>query len=225
MDIFCDIMKLAGSLICHQLPERSIYAEGMPLPLCARDTGIYLGVFTVVLFSMLFRRMGSDRQPSLPYAILLCLMMVPMMVDGTGSYLGLYITNNTARLFTGVFFGMPLGMFLIPIAHFKISGINKKRFLNNPLELAGIVAAGAMLCLAVLKCSIPWTVTSAVIIGSMLFLIGRVIYTLICLAWKGNGSLIFIKTAGAMTCVLFVMYLLSNHVFRAIESYFTGALR
>jgi len=32
-----------GSLICHQRPERSFYLFGVPLPVCARCTGIYAG--------------------------------------------------------------------------------------------------------------------------------------------------------------------------------------
>ena len=32
-----------GSLICHQLPERSFYFGGAQLPVCARCTGLYAG--------------------------------------------------------------------------------------------------------------------------------------------------------------------------------------
>ena len=33
----------AGSLICHQLPERSFHLQGFQLPVCARCLGIYGG--------------------------------------------------------------------------------------------------------------------------------------------------------------------------------------
>jgi len=40
----------AGSLICHQRPERSFHLLGTPLPVCARCAGIYAGAaITVVL--------------------------------------------------------------------------------------------------------------------------------------------------------------------------------
>ena len=33
----------AGSLICHQLPERSFHVQGSQLPVCARCVGLYGG--------------------------------------------------------------------------------------------------------------------------------------------------------------------------------------
>jgi uncharacterized membrane protein len=34
---------LLGSVVCHQIPERSFYASGVQFPVCARCTGLYLG--------------------------------------------------------------------------------------------------------------------------------------------------------------------------------------
>lgn len=33
----------AGSLICHQMPERSFHVDGFQLPVCGRCLGLYLG--------------------------------------------------------------------------------------------------------------------------------------------------------------------------------------
>ena len=38
-----------GSLVCHQLPERSFHLWSVPLPVCARCTGIYAGAAIAAL--------------------------------------------------------------------------------------------------------------------------------------------------------------------------------
>jgi uncharacterized membrane protein len=44
MDLAVSLIYLAGSVICHQLPERSFFlTNGVQLPVCARCTGLYLG--------------------------------------------------------------------------------------------------------------------------------------------------------------------------------------
>lgn len=37
------VVYTIGSLICHQIPERSFHLAGFQLPVCARCLGIYLG--------------------------------------------------------------------------------------------------------------------------------------------------------------------------------------
>jgi uncharacterized membrane protein len=37
------VMYAAGSLICHQLPDRSFHLESFQLPVCARCFGVYVG--------------------------------------------------------------------------------------------------------------------------------------------------------------------------------------
>jgi hypothetical protein len=41
-----------GSLICHQLPERSYRWWGAQMPVCARCAGIYLGAAAAAVFSL-----------------------------------------------------------------------------------------------------------------------------------------------------------------------------
>ncbi len=42
MDLFLALVDALGSLICHQLPERSFVVAGRQLPVCARCTGLYV---------------------------------------------------------------------------------------------------------------------------------------------------------------------------------------
>jgi uncharacterized membrane protein len=51
---------LAGSVLCHQLPERSFSLWGSQMPVCARCTGIYAGAAVSALMAIGARRL----QPS-----------------------------------------------------------------------------------------------------------------------------------------------------------------
>ena len=44
-----------GSLVCHQRPERSFYLFGVPMPVCARCAGIYVGAASVSVVMALVR--------------------------------------------------------------------------------------------------------------------------------------------------------------------------
>jgi uncharacterized membrane protein len=45
----------AGSVVCHQLPERSFFLWSAQWPVCARCTGIYFGAAVAALFAMTVR--------------------------------------------------------------------------------------------------------------------------------------------------------------------------
>ena len=50
-----------GSLLCHQLPERSFHFRGAQLPVCARCVGLYLGAATAAIGVAGMRRFGQRR--------------------------------------------------------------------------------------------------------------------------------------------------------------------
>jgi hypothetical protein len=52
---FALVMYAAGSLICHQRPERSFHLLGVQLPVCARCMGIYAGA-AIAACLLLMRR-------------------------------------------------------------------------------------------------------------------------------------------------------------------------
>jgi predicted membrane protein DUF2085 len=66
---FAFLVYAIGSLVCHQLPARSFHLWSVPLPVCARCTGIYAGaaIAAVVasLRSLQVRVTASVEAPSL----------------------------------------------------------------------------------------------------------------------------------------------------------------
>ncbi|HZG73408.1 MAG TPA: DUF2085 domain-containing protein [Chondromyces sp.] len=112
-----EIVTWFGRAICHQLPERSLTAGGHLLPVCARDTGIYIGLFSSLFYLMITKKYKSNAIPDVKTSLLLFLLLFPLMIDGFGSYLGLFESNNLRRIITGLLFGLPLPFFLVPLLH------------------------------------------------------------------------------------------------------------
>jgi uncharacterized membrane protein len=47
---------LLGSVVCHQIPERSFYLAGAQFPVCARCTGLYVGGLAGLGVWLVYRR-------------------------------------------------------------------------------------------------------------------------------------------------------------------------
>ena len=89
------VAYLAGSLVCHQLPERSFHIGAAQLPVCARCLGIYSGFLACVLVK--FQVPGSR------FAVVAG--AAPTAVTVAFEWLGLWQPSNLARALAGV----PLG--------------------------------------------------------------------------------------------------------------------
>ena len=110
-----EILHFFGRAICHQLEERSLQVSGEALVVCARDTGIYIGIFSTLLYLHLAKRRKSIKIPSIKTSLLLLLLLVPLMIDGLGSYSNVFESNNPRRLITGITFGIVLPYFIYPL--------------------------------------------------------------------------------------------------------------
>ena len=114
-------MSWLDSGICAQFASHSFYPGGEQLPLCARNTGIYLG-FLVTLTTLYGR--GKGRAQQLPrwslFAVLLA-GVTALAIDGINSFLldvgmqHLYTPNNLLRLATGLVTGLAMAMLLLPM--------------------------------------------------------------------------------------------------------------
>lgn len=96
--------------ICHQLPGRSFVIRGHPVALCHRCVGIWSAVpLAIVLFSLL-RRYDAILSARPGLAVLASL--VPLGIDWTADFTGLWTNTVLSRFLTGAIFGLVAGYFL-----------------------------------------------------------------------------------------------------------------
>ncbi len=118
-----DRLRALDGGICAQAPSHSFFPAGQQLPLCARNTGIYLG-FSLGFFTLLGSgRLLTTRLPRLPVAIALIACVGLMGIDGVNSLLNdlgaphLYHPQNLLRLITGLGAGVAMVAFIMPVTN------------------------------------------------------------------------------------------------------------
>lgn len=100
--------KLARIMGCHQKPERSFHFKGKPLPICARCTGILIGIFSSIIFFIFFPNIS-------PWFIFL--FLVPGLLDGFVQLKTKYRSNNFKRLITGILLGFGCVFHFVLVYH------------------------------------------------------------------------------------------------------------
>ncbi|MGQ9585530.1 MAG: DUF2085 domain-containing protein [Anaerolineae bacterium] len=105
------LLYAAGSLACHQRPERSLFLFGFPGAVCARDTGILAGLAGAAwVWTLVYRRRGAGFCPWW----YLGLAALPAAVDGGMQLLGLWESTNLLRLGTGMLLGGGVTFYIFP---------------------------------------------------------------------------------------------------------------
>jgi uncharacterized membrane protein len=130
-----EILHFFGGAICHQFEERSLKVSGEALAVCARDTGIYIGIFSTLIYLHFSKRKQRITIPSIKVSFLLLLFLVPLMIDGLGSYSHLFDSNNPRRLVTGIAFGLVLPYFIYPLLSKKNLNLESDAVLNKSKDL------------------------------------------------------------------------------------------
>ena len=100
------IYKVYG-LFCHQRPERTLWLAGQPMAFCARDTGLYGGLWVGMLVFAAWRR------PRLSGHVA-CILVLPLVLDGGSQLIGLRESVNWLRLATGLLAGAAAVWYLLP---------------------------------------------------------------------------------------------------------------
>jgi uncharacterized membrane protein len=136
--VFEQALQALGYGLCHQLPERSFFGGGVQVPVCARDTGIYLGF--VVGFAVLWLTTRGRRPSGFPSAtgwVVVALFIGSMVVDGVSSYGSWRTTTNLIRLFTGTAAGFGVAAIVYPLLNSELwADRNPERVLTPMWRLA-----------------------------------------------------------------------------------------
>ena len=97
---------------CHCRPDRSFFYKGKQFPICARCTGILVGMIAGIIMEFFY-------MPSVAVTIL---MMMPLTIDGAVQRTGKYESTNIRRLITGILFGIAL---ILLITHIFLAGYRR----------------------------------------------------------------------------------------------------
>jgi uncharacterized membrane protein len=121
MELLDSAMHWLGYGLCHQIPARSFVAGGVQLPVCARDTGIYVGfVLSLLVMAALDRGRRRSELPQMPVLAIGGALVLAMAWDGVTSYAGLRATSNDLRLATGLMCGWALPMVVVPLVNSQL---------------------------------------------------------------------------------------------------------
>lgn len=103
---------LQYAFMCHRMPERSFHFHGKQFPLCARCTGILIGYVIGLLILVTYGKLSL---------LLSFILIIPMIIDGTGQLFIKWESTNIRRLITGMMGGISIDFIIINFTMFFIN--------------------------------------------------------------------------------------------------------
>lgn len=100
--------RLLFRVLCHGIERRSLTMFDAAMPICARCTGIYIGLLAGVVAFMIFPLIEERIMRMTMYAAAL-----PMALDGMTQAFGLRESTNPLRLITGFVAAFALGIWAL----------------------------------------------------------------------------------------------------------------
>jgi uncharacterized membrane protein len=122
--VVASLAYVAGSVVCHQQPERSFHLAGVQLPVCARCTGLYIGGALGVLTWLIWRR---ARRPSpiaidpIRAALALAIASAPTAITVATAVAGIWDLSNASRATLALPLGFTAGAVLAAVASNDLS--------------------------------------------------------------------------------------------------------
>jgi len=110
-NVFALALYGAFSHLCHQIPERSFFIAGHQFAVCARCTGLYAGFTVATLCYPLLRSLKRTDMPPLRW---LLIAAVPLAIDFSLGFFGLWENTHLSRLLTGALLGSVAVFYVMP---------------------------------------------------------------------------------------------------------------
>lgn len=146
-----------GYAVCHQIPSRSFQINGQPISLCARCTGMYVGIFVGLAYQLLTGRRRSE-WPGKFKLFVFAVFFLAFAVDGSNSasalFFGrglLYEPNNLMRLITGTGMGLTMAGMVLPTFNQTIwKEYDPRPYFVSWRQFGGYLLTGAVSIIAIL---------------------------------------------------------------------------
>jgi uncharacterized membrane protein len=100
--------RLPFRLFCHGIASRCFVVWGVPMPICARCTAIYAGLFLGLLSFMAMPWMNEQ-----VLRVILFVSVLPLALDGITQLLHYRESTNALRSGTGLLVGLAFGMWAL----------------------------------------------------------------------------------------------------------------
>ena len=95
-------------VMCHGIERRCLTMFGVPMPICARCTAIYIGLIAGIAVFMLIPMIEERVMRVIVYAA-----AVPMLIDGLTQATGMRESTNLLRLITGFVAAFAFGLWTV----------------------------------------------------------------------------------------------------------------
>jgi uncharacterized membrane protein len=119
MDLVIAFAYAVGSVICHQLPDRSFFVDGRQLPVCARCTGLYVSGLAGVAGWLLVKSACRWRAIVVPPRTALWIVVgagVPTAISYFAGVIGAWDGSNVTRALLATPLGLAAGAVATAVA-------------------------------------------------------------------------------------------------------------
>lgn len=222
-----------GAALCHRITARSFVINGRQLPLCARCTGMYLGVAIAFVVLLLARRERRTDLPPLPILLVLVGFIGAMGIDGVNSYTHffpnfphVYEPRNWLRLLTGMGTGLAMGLLVFPALMQTLwRNGNGRSIIENGRELLGmLLLAGTAVLLVLSNQPTVLYVMALVSVAGVLMIVTSLNAVLLLMLFKRDGRAVRWQETAVPLLISLTLAVLELGSIAILRLNFTGTI-